>query len=79
MQVASPEKQKDVMIEAVENHTPEVIVVDEIGTEHRSPCSKNNCRKRLMLIATAHGNVTGKSHQKPNFIRSCWWSKHRNS
>ena len=33
MQVSQPEKQKDIMIEAVENHTPQVIVVDEIGTE----------------------------------------------
>ncbi len=57
MQVASPEKQKDVMIEAVENHTPEVVVVDEIGTEEEAMASRTIAERGVMLIATAHGNT----------------------
>jgi len=57
MQVLSPEKQKDVMIEAVENHTPEVIVVDEIGTEQEAQASRTIAERGVMLIATAHGNT----------------------
>lgn len=57
MQVPSPEKQKDVMIEAVENHTPQVIVVDEIGTEEEALASRTIAERGVMLIATAHGNT----------------------
>lgn len=57
MQVAQPEFQKDVMIEAVENHTPEVIVVDEIGTELEAAAARTIAERGVMLIATAHGNT----------------------
>lgn len=56
MQVRQPEFQKDVMIEAVENHTPEVIVVDEIGTEAEAQAARTIAERGVMLIATAHGN-----------------------
>lgn len=56
MQVAQPEYQKDIMIEAVENHTPEVIVVDEIGTEAEAQAARTIAERGVMLIATAHGN-----------------------
>ena len=56
MQVAQPELQKDIMIEAVENHTPEVIVVDEIGTEAEAQAARTIAERGVMLIATAHGN-----------------------
>lgn len=56
MQVAQPEFQKDIMIEAVENHTPEVIVVDEIGTEAEAQAARTIAERGVMLIATAHGN-----------------------
>lgn len=56
MQVRQPEFQKDVMIEAVENHTPEVIVVDEIGTEEEAQAARTIAERGVMLIATAHGN-----------------------
>lgn len=56
MQVAQPELQKDIMIEAVENHTPEVIVVDEIGTEPEAQAARTIAERGVMLIATAHGN-----------------------
>lgn len=55
MQVTQPEFQKDIMIEAVENHTPEVIVVDEIGTEAESQAARTIAERGVMLIATAHG------------------------
>lgn len=57
MQVSQPEFQKDIMIEAVENHTPEVIVVDEIGTEAEAQASRTIAERGVMLIATAHGNT----------------------
>lgn len=57
MQVRQPEYQKDVMIEAVENHTPEVIIVDEIGTEEEAQAARTIAERGVMLIATAHGNT----------------------
>lgn len=57
MQVRQPEYQKDIMIEAVENHTPEVIVVDEIGTEAEAQAARTIAERGVMLIATAHGNT----------------------
>jgi len=57
MQVRQPEYQKDIMIEAVENHTPEVIVVDEIGTEAEAQAARTIAERGVMLIATAHGNM----------------------
>lgn len=56
MQVRQPEHQKNIMIEAVENHTPEVIVVDEIGTEEEAQAARTIAERGVMLIATAHGN-----------------------
>ena len=56
MQVSQPQYQKDIMIEAVENHTPEVIVVDEIGTEAEAQAARTIAERGVMLIATAHGN-----------------------
>lgn len=57
MQVPSPERQKDIMIEAVQNHTPEVIVVDEIGTEEEALAARTIAERGVMLVATAHGNT----------------------
>ncbi len=57
MQVRQPEFQKDIMIEAVENHTPEVIIVDEIGTEDEAQAARTIAERGVMLIATAHGNT----------------------
>ena len=56
MQVPSPEKQHDVMIEAVENHMPEVIIVDEIGREDEARACRTIAERGVQLIATAHGN-----------------------
>jgi len=57
MQVDSPEKQKEVMIEAVENHTPQVIVVDEIGTDEEAQAARTIAERGVILIATAHGST----------------------
>ncbi|HXF04390.1 MAG TPA: R3H domain-containing nucleic acid-binding protein [Blastocatellia bacterium] len=57
MQVPSPELQHAVMIEAVENHMPEVIVVDEIGTEAEALAARTIAERGVQLIATAHGNT----------------------
>src|SRR4051812_14073949 len=56
MQVPRPELQHAVMIEAVENHMPEVIVIDEIGTEAEAIASRTIAERGVQLIATAHGN-----------------------
>ena len=56
MQVPRPELQHAVMIEAVENHMPEVIVIDEIGTEAESQAARTIAERGVQLIATAHGN-----------------------
>ncbi len=56
MQVACPEQQHQVMIEAVENHTPEVIIIDEIGTELEALAARTIAERGVQLVGTAHGN-----------------------
>jgi len=56
MQVTEPSLQHAVMIEAVENHMPEVIVIDEIGTEQEAFASRTIAERGVQLVATAHGN-----------------------
>ncbi|MBI4287021.1 MAG: AAA family ATPase [Chloroflexi bacterium] len=57
MQVATPARQHAVMIEAVENHMPEVIVIDEIGTELEAAAARTIAERGVQLVATAHGNT----------------------
>jgi len=57
MQVAEPVLQHEVMIEAVENHMPEVIVIDEIGRELEALAARTIAERGVQLIATAHGNT----------------------
>lgn len=57
MQVSHPEKQHEVMIEAVENHNPEVIVIDEIGRELEATAARTIAERGVQLIGTAHGNA----------------------
>ncbi|PNW72226.1 hypothetical protein CHLRE_16g676850v5 [Chlamydomonas reinhardtii] len=56
MQVAHPEAQHRVMIEAVENHMPQVIVIDEIGTSEECGAARTIAQRGVQLVATAHGN-----------------------
>lgn len=56
MQVAEPELQHKVMIEAVENHMPQVIVIDEIGTELEALAARTIAERGVQLVGTAHGN-----------------------
>jgi stage III sporulation protein SpoIIIAA len=65
MQVPSPDRQHAVMIEAVENHMPEVIVIDEIGTEAEAIASRTIAERGVQLIATAHGNRLENILQNP--------------
>ena len=65
MQVARPELQHQVMIEAVENHMPEVIVIDEIGTELEAQAARTIAERGVMLVATAHGNALGNLLKNP--------------
>ena len=57
MQVSHPERQHEVMIEAVENHNPEVIVIDEIGRELEAQAARTIAERGVQLIGTAHGNA----------------------
>lgn len=57
MQVSRPERQHEVMIEAVENHNPEVIVIDEIGRELEAAAARTIAERGVQLIGTAHGNA----------------------
>ncbi len=57
MQVATPNLQHAVMIEAVENHMPEVIVIDEIGTELEAMAARTIAERGVQLVGTAHGNT----------------------
>ena len=57
MQVAMPSLQHEVMIEAVENHNPEAIVIDEIGRELEATAARTIAERGVQLIGTAHGNT----------------------
>ena len=57
MQVTTPSLQHEVMIEAVENHNPEVIVIDEIGRELEAAAARTIAERGVQLIGTAHGNT----------------------
>jgi stage III sporulation protein SpoIIIAA len=57
MQVTTPARQHAVMIEAVENHMPEAIVIDEIGTELEAQAARTIAERGVQLVGTAHGNT----------------------
>src|SRR5438045_4720966 len=65
MQVKTPLLQHAVMIEAVENHMPEVIVIDEIGTELEAAAARTIAERGVQLIATAHGQTLENLIVKP--------------
>ena len=65
MQVPSPDEQHAVMIEAVENHMPQVIVIDEIGTTAEAAAARTIAERGVQLIATAHGNTLENLLQNP--------------
>jgi stage III sporulation protein SpoIIIAA len=57
MQVRIAAEQHNVMIEAVENHMPEVVVIDEIGTEHEAAAARTIAERGVQLVGTAHGQT----------------------
>ncbi len=57
MQVQRPSRQHETMIEAVENHSPEVIVIDEIGRQQEAEAARTINERGVQLIGTAHGNT----------------------
>jgi stage III sporulation protein SpoIIIAA len=57
MQVPRPSHQHEIMIEAVENHNPEVIIIDEIGREREAAAARTINERGVQLIGTAHGNT----------------------
>lgn len=65
MQLPFDKQQHDVMIEAVENHTPEVIVIDEIGTKEEADAARTIAERGVTLIGTAHGTSLDNVIQNP--------------
>ncbi len=65
MQVPQVTRQHAVMIEAVENHMPEVVVIDEIGTEQEAAAARTIAERGVMLVATAHGITLHNLIQNP--------------
>jgi stage III sporulation protein SpoIIIAA len=65
MQVSRPEFQHEVMIEAVENHMPEVIIIDEIGRELEAAAARTIAERGVQLVGTAHGNTLDNLLQNP--------------
>lgn len=65
MQVANTSLQHNVMIEAVENHMPEVIVIDEMSTELEALAARTIAERGVQLVATAHGNTLGNVISNP--------------
>ena len=57
MQVPVPDRQHDVLIEAVQNHTPQVVIVDEIGTTLEASAARTISQRGVQMIATAHGHT----------------------
>ena len=68
MQVAKTELQHQVMIEAVENHMPQVIIVDEIGTELEVLAARTIAEKGVQLIGTTHGNRLDNLIKNPSLV-----------
>ena len=71
MQVPDPSQQHRVMIEAVENHTPEIIIVDEIGTEEEAAACRTIAERGVTLIGTAPANswkISSRTRRCPT-----WW------
>lgn len=66
LQVPRPGLQHRVMIEAVENHMPEVIVIDEIGTEAETRAARTIAERGVQLVATAHGNELANLLRNPS-------------
>jgi len=65
MQVGTPQFQHEVMIEAVENHMPEVIIIDEIGRELEAAAARTIAERGVQLVGTAHGNSLDNLLQNP--------------
>jgi stage III sporulation protein SpoIIIAA len=71
MQVREPMLQHEVMIEAVENHNPEVIVIDEIGRELEALAARTIAERGVQLIGTAHGQTLDNLLAQPDPQRPC--------
>lgn len=65
MQVPDPSQQHCLMIEAVENHMPEVVIVDEVSTEAEALACRTIAERGVQLIATAHGQVLANLLKNP--------------
>ena len=68
MQLAKTEDQHQIMIEAVENHMPQVIIIDEIGTELEVLAARTIAEKGVQLVGTTHGNCLENLIKNPSLV-----------
>lgn len=68
MQVLDRRRQHDTLIEAVQNHNPQVIVIDEIGTKEEVNAARTLSQRGVSMIATAHGVSLSSLMKKPDLI-----------
>lgn len=69
MQISEYKSQDDILIEAIKNHMPEVIIVDEISTEHEALAISTAAERGVQLIATTHGQDLSSLLKNTNLVR----------
>lgn len=77
LMVPHPDQQHAVMIEVVENHMPEVIIVDEIGTTQEAMAARTIAERGVQLIGTAHGSTLENLISKSSPFRAFRWRANR--
>ena len=67
MQVPNVDMQHKVMIEAVENHMPQIVIIDETGTKPEAMATNTICHREIQLVRTAHGMTIENLIKNPSF------------
>jgi stage III sporulation protein SpoIIIAA len=57
MKIPQKKNQEKIMIEAIQNHTPDVLIIDEIGNQNEVYATKECSQRGILLFASAHGEV----------------------
>ncbi len=55
MPIPQGKKQYEIMLEAVESHNPQVLIIDEISTREEAMACKTIGERGIQLLASAHG------------------------
>jgi len=69
LQVPDGCDQHEIMREAVRNHYPEVVIIDEVTTRQEADVARTIARRGVRLIATAHGETLADVVHNPEL---CW-------